>query len=187
MLVFHEEPQCSQCLAALWEVRAQTKSSSNSSLQTLKEEGRLLMAALQSCCWLSNLSALSAAGRREAHFLRWDEGEDDADYIDNDDDWVVTASLLPSSPFSSRYVTVDSCGQLISFFPSCQCCGLLFKGSWMGVGGCTARFYPSMQLRGSQCIQVGSRPTMHSCPALRTELHLSQLKRTAWGSLIDRC
>lgn len=55
------------------------------------------------------LSPLTAGGRREAHFLRRDEGEDDADNNDNNDEWV-TASVLLSSHFSSRGVHVDSCG-----------------------------------------------------------------------------
>lgn len=55
-------------------------------------------------------SPLTAAGRRQAQFLRRDEGENDADYNDDDDEWIVTASVLLSSPFSSRDVTLDNCG-----------------------------------------------------------------------------
>lgn len=44
-------------------------------------------------------------------------------------------------------------------------------------GGGTARSYPNMQPRGSQCIQLGTRPTVCSRPALKTDLASFPVKK----------
>lgn len=49
------------------------------------------------------------------------------------------------------------------------------------VGECTARSYPNVQPGGSQCIHVGTRPTVLSYPALKTELRTFPIKKDcAW-------
>lgn len=82
-----------------------------------------------------------------------------------------------SSPFSSRDAHVDKCGDgfLHPFLPALWV-SFSRKAEWV-VCGCTARSYPNMQPRGSQCIQVGTTPTVCSCPALKTKLIAFPIKK----------
>lgn len=70
------------------------------------------------------LSPLTAGGRREAHFLR---DEDEADNNEDDDEWVVTASFLLSSSYSSGDVHMHNCDDDL-FLPLLSVLWVPFQG-----------------------------------------------------------